>query len=148
MTADELLSERTAVVMQALSWVGVPFAHMGQDRVGGIDCAHLLIDAFAAFVTVDVKPYAPDWFLHSDRDLLRDLVRSHCVQVLAAEPGDIMLFQFGRAASHAGIVVDPDPLMMVHAYRPSRGVRVDECGVGSGFASRLDSCWRLSRWMA
>lgn len=147
MTVD-VLAERTAVVMRALSWVGVPFLHMGQDRAAGIDCAHLLLDAFAPLVAVDVTPYTADWFLHSDRELLRDMVRPHCVQVLAPEPGDIILFQFGRAASHAGIITDGDPLMMVHAYRPSRGVRVDECGVGSGFASRLDSCWRLSRWMA
>jgi hypothetical protein len=36
---------------------------------------------------------------------------------------------------------------MVHAFRPSRGVQVDELGDGSGYQTRLAGFWRLRRWM-
>ena len=38
------------------------------------------------------------------------------------KPGDVAVFRFGRCYSHGGIVVEIDPLAIVHAYAPARCV--------------------------
>jgi hypothetical protein len=60
---------------------------------------------------------------------------------------DIALFRFGRVPSHGAIVVELEPLRILHAFR-GRGVICDELHAGSPFLSRLAGYWRLRRWEA
>jgi cell wall-associated NlpC family hydrolase len=140
-------SERAAVVAEALSWVGTPFRHSTRIKGLGVDCANLLVAAFAGLVDVTFPPYSPDWFLHSDRERLLEVISLHATRVDAPLAlGDIATFRFGRAVSHAGIIVALDPLTIVHAYRPLRGVELHDIDEGSGLGRRLDSVWRITRW--
>lgn len=139
--------ERRQVVDEARSWIGTPFHSGAQVKAGGVDCARLLAAAFRSVVRVDVPAYPADWFLHTDRERLLEVVVPLCSKVASPELGDIALFKFGRCVSHGGIVVETSPsLLMVHAYRPSKGVQVDDIDVGSGLRSRLVGFWRLHRW--
>lgn len=143
-----IADERAAVVAEALTWVGTAFRHATRAKGVGVDCANLVGAAFAPVITVDFPPYPPDWFLHSARERLVEVIEQHCTAAPApVQPGDIATFRFGRAVSHAGIVVSTAPLVMVHAFRPARGVALHEFDVGSGFAARLATVWRLNRWM-
>jgi cell wall-associated NlpC family hydrolase len=144
MTRDD---ERAAVIAEALTWIGTPFRHATRIKGLGVDCANLLTAAFASVVDVVVEPYPADWFLHSDRERLIEVIQVHAQRIDGPVAlGDLATFRFGRTVSHAGIVVSVDPLQMVHAYRPMRGVERHDIGVGSGLASRLDGYWRLNRW--
>lgn len=146
MNFSQIAFERQQVVDEAMTWIGTPFANRAQIKGAGIDCANLLVASFASVERVTVPDYPSDWFLHSDRERLLEVVVPLCVKVSTPAIGDIALFHFGRAVSHGGIVVGLDPLMMIHAFRPSKGVRVDEIGVGSGLSTRLAGFWRLLRW--
>ncbi len=141
--------ERAAVVAEAMSWDGTPFVSGAMIKGAGVDCAHLLVAAFAPVVTVQVPKYPPDWFLHSDRERLLEMVRQFCVTVETPDVGDIATFKFGRATSHAGIIVQTSPtLLMIHAFRPTKGVVVDELGPDTGLSSRFAGYYRLTRWSA
>lgn len=142
-------TSRDAVVQQALSWLGTPWHHAAELKGVGVDCAHLLIAVYGGLSLVDVPPieYAPDWFLHGSKDLLREWVARYCTEVTTPARGDIALYCYGRFASHAGIVVATDPLELVHAFR-GRGVVREEADDNSALLVRLDSYWTLKRWVA
>ncbi len=146
MTFTQLDFQRRQVVDEAMTWIGTPFANRARIKGVGVDCANLLVAAFASVERVTVPAYPPDWFLHSDREYLLDVIRPLCVPIDDPTIGDIAVFQFGRAVSHAGIIVDDNPRRMIHAFRPMNRVQVDEVDVGSGMTSRLAGFWRLRRW--
>jgi len=142
-----VLTERAQVVEAALEFVGTPFRHATRLKGVGIDCAQLLVAAFAPVVQVTFDPYPAAWFLHSNRERLLEVIQRYCV---VAEPpfapGDIATFRFGRTVSHAGIVATVDPLTVVHAFQPAHKVTVHDIGAGTALASRLTNVWRLTRW--
>lgn len=142
-----IIEERAAVIAEALSWVGTPFRHAMRTKGLGVDCAQLLAAAFSEYAVVEIHEYPAQWFLNENAERLLTAIAEWCVPVLdGPELGDIALFRFGRTVSHSAIVVELDPLRIVHAYRPGRGVQVNEIGPGSGLSTRLEGYWRLSRW--
>jgi len=65
-------------------------------------------------------------------------------RAMAVKPGDVAVFKFGRCYSHGGIVVETDPLAIVHAYAPSRCVvedRLAQCAALASRAPRFFSYW-------
>jgi cell wall-associated NlpC family hydrolase len=146
MNFSQIDFERAQVVDEAMTWLRTPFASRAQIKGAGVDCANLLVAAFASVERVTIPDYPSDWFLHSDRERLLEVVVPLCLKVDVPALADIALFHFGRAVSHGGIIVGLDPLTMIHAFRPSKGVRIDEIGPGSGLATRLAGFWRLHRW--
>jgi hypothetical protein len=91
-------------------------------------------------------PYSPDWFLHSDRERLLEVISLHATRVDAPLAlGDIATFRFGRAVSHAGIVVALDPLRwcMPTAHCAASSCTTSTKGQGS-VAARLGLA--LTRW--
>jgi NlpC/P60 family putative phage cell wall peptidase len=148
----DVAAERAAIVAEARTWLGTPFHHAARIKNAGVDCAQLLLGVFVAVGLIAepvIDVYPPDWFLHQDRDRLREIVSAHCVERLApaaAVVGDILLFRYGRSASHSAIVVnDGAHMTAVHSYR-LRGVIEEECGPRSPLASRLVGVWTLRRW--
>jgi hypothetical protein len=62
--------------------------------------------------------------------------------------GDFALFRYGRAVSHAGILVATgEHPIMVHAVR-GVGVILDALETGSAMTVRLVGFWRFARWSA
>lgn len=147
--------ERALVAEIARSWIGTNFHHGARIKGVGIDCAQLLAAVFeeAGLVTADLPDYSVDWFMHEgDERYLTHL--SPYTEPLAdgapIEVGDIVAFRFGRATSHAGIVVDFDAEqapVIVHAFR-GLGVILDALTPGSALAPRITSVHRLTRWMS
>ena len=63
---------RQAVVAEALSWLGTPYAHRQQLKSVGVDCAQLPLAVYAAAGVIgeaDVGAYAAQWHLHRGEEL-------------------------------------------------------------------------------
>ena len=74
----------------------------------------------------DPRPYPSDWHLHRDEERYLGFVIDRAREVEKPQPGDVMLFRWGRSYAHGGIVTVLTPLRVVHAYYPSRCVLEDE----------------------
>lgn len=132
---------REAVVKEALSWIGTPFHDCAGVKGAGTDCLHLLIRVYAEVGLIEnfePEPYGPQWFLHKDEPLFLLGLSEHARQVEVAQPGDIVMYSFGRHAAHSGIVIDDRS--MVHAYKPLGCVMRDS---RADHAHRLHSCWSV-----
>ncbi|WP_210254781.1 hypothetical protein [Methylocapsa sp. S129] len=133
---------RAAVVAATRSWIGTPY-HVCADVKGvGCDCAMLLVRVFCDLGLVapfDPRPYSSDWHLHrSDEVYLRLLLeRAHAVD--SPEPGDVVLFRYGRCFSHGGIVSKSSPLTIIHAFAAAGIVLEEELSHNVAIAHRLDS---------
>lgn len=142
-------AERAAVLVEARSWLGTPFHHAASIKGAGVDCAQLLIACFTAAGVAErpvIGAYAPDWFLHDEGLALGRFVRwiqHYCVPVRTAQPGDIALFRYGRAVSHAGIVVDAGTV--IHSFR-ELGVVYGSLAPTHDLFPRLAGYWTPRRW--
>jgi NlpC/P60 family putative phage cell wall peptidase len=142
--------ERSSVVAEAREWRGTPFHHGVGVKGVGVDCAQLLIAVYVGLGIVegfDPGYYAPDWFLHDYSDRFVDWLRARCVersQTVPLSPGDILLYRYGRVASHGAIYIGGD--RVIHAFR-TRGVVEEECGQGSALAARFVGAWTPMRWI-
>jgi len=109
---------RDAVITDARKWLGTPYHHQARVRGVGVDCAMLLCEVYEAcgmIPHIDPRPYPPDWHLHRSEEKYLGWIKKYADQVDEPMPGDVVLYQFGRTVSHAGIVIDWP--MIIHAYR-------------------------------
>ena len=119
-------SLRDAIITEALTWDKVPYIH-GQHSRHGCDCVGLLIGVAKA-VTLLPETYQPciytsDWHCHNSTELLKQGIEALGGLPIALQdiqPGDILLFRYAHAASHAGILL-PGP-RLIHAKRQARRV--------------------------
>jgi cell wall-associated NlpC family hydrolase len=103
--------QRAAVVAEALMWQRTPWAHASRVKGAGVDCANLVIAAYAAAGVIEAfepPPYPRDWHIHRDDEWFLRFVPTFARQIEErdAAPGDLVLFKIGRVFSHAAIVVD------------------------------------------
>jgi hypothetical protein len=77
------------------------------------------------------RPYPPDWHLHRSEERYLGFIFDHADEVIAPQPGDLMVLRFGRCYSHGGIVTNVRPLTIVHAYFSARRVIEEEVEHGS-----------------
>ncbi len=144
---------RAAVVAAAREWIGTPY-HVCADVKGvGCDCAMLLVRVFVDLGLVapfDPRPYSSDWHLHrSDEVYLRLLLeRAHPVAQSEVEPGDVVLFRYGRCFSHGGIVTKAKPFTLIHAFAAA-GIVIEEALMHNvAIAARLPDARFASYWAA
>ncbi len=135
------LNER--LVQQVLQWVGVPYQHRGLTRAG-CDCTGLLIGCVQELgyaPNYQLRYYPRDWNLHAMAD---DYIRQELAAVAAptpiAQPGDILLFRFGKCVAHSAILVRAKTFLHAHT-------RAGKVEYGSlltvQWAKRLAEVWRL-----
>ena len=118
------MSNQTAVVAAARSWIGTPYLHQASTKAAGSDCLGLLRGVWREVIgaePVAVPAYSADWSEASGREDLLAAARAWLIaKPLADEaPGDVLLFRMrpGAVAKHLGIAarVGPDA-SFVHAY--------------------------------
>ena len=117
LSADRERAVRAAIVREALTWVGTPYAHQGAVKGGAVDCAMLLVTVFVAagvFAPFDPRPYAQQWNLHHNEERYLGWLTASGTEVTAPRFGDVVVWQFGRCYSHAGIIIN-SRLHVVHA---------------------------------
>ena len=141
--------QRAAILAEARSWIGTPYHHMADIKGVGVDCAMILVRVFCDLGLVapfDPRPYTRDWHLHrgEERYLAALLERAHLVA--RPEPGDIVVFRYGRCFSHGGIVTRAAPLTILHAFHPARCVLEEEINHNAEVAERLGDAVFASYW--
>lgn len=122
-------AKRLAVVAEAGSWIGTPYraAQRVKGRAGGVDCLTFVVEVYerAGLVPHCAVPfYPPDWHLHRGIERYLDGVLEYAREIEGPpEPGDIVLFRFGRCFAHGGIVTSWPRL--IHAWNGAGVVPVD-----------------------
>jgi cell wall-associated NlpC family hydrolase len=113
-------ADRARVVAEAESWLGTPYraAQRVKGRDGGVDCLTFVVEVFERAGVIphyEVPFYPPDWHLHRDVERLLDGVLEHAREIDGPpEPGDVVLFRFGRCFAHGGVVTRWP--MLIHAW--------------------------------
>jgi len=111
-------SEREAVVTEAKTWLHTPYHNSARIKGVGVDCGQILLGVFencGLIEHAETGNYPQDWAMHHDEPLYFDWVKKYTKQVDREPlPGDILLYHFGRAPSHAAIVIDYP--MVIHSY--------------------------------
>jgi len=102
--------QRAAVVAEAMTWLGTPWAHRARVKGAGVDCAQFVIKAYAGAGVIDdfdTGEYPRDWHIHKDEERFLTFVPSFAREISEAQvlPGDLALFRIGRVYSHGAIVV-------------------------------------------
>ena len=134
--------EREKIVAEARRWIGTPYHPCADVRGAGVDCGMLIVRVFVDTGLVppfDPRPYAQDWHLHRDEEKYLGFVFDRCHEVLASEapePGDVVVFRYGRCYAHGGIVTETKPLTLVHAFSPARAVVEEPVARNLALASR------------
>lgn len=101
--------QRAGILAEAKAWRGTPFLHMGR-TIKGTDCGGMIW----ALHEHRVKGWAPypewypeDWALHVEHvDVLYKFLKPYFNAVTFPQAGDVVLFHFGRAYSHAAILTE------------------------------------------
>lgn len=109
--------QQARVLDEARSWLGTPYVHSAGVKGAGVDCAMLLVRVYHnAGIIPDIDPrgYSTQWHLHRTEEKYLEWIHQHADRVETPEPGDVVLFRFGRAAAHGGIVVNWPSI--IHSY--------------------------------
>ena len=142
-------AQRAAVVAEARSWIGTPYHHMADLKGIGVDCAMILVRIFCDLGLVepfDPRPYTRDWHLHRSEERYLQALLARARRVGAPQPGDIVVFRYGRCFSHGGVVTSAAPLTIIHAFHPARCVLEEEIARNAEIAERLSDAAFASYW--
>lgn len=131
---------RAMLLAEVRTWLGTPYHHAARMKGVGVDCINLIIGSFentGLLAPVETPRYSPQWHLHRNVELLRDSVLrySHAVDEAAVQPGDVVLYHWGRVKAHAGIVVERGWPFIIHAYSRA-GMVIEADGSGGDLADR------------
>ena len=128
-------NQRGAVVAEARRWLGTPYHHNAAVLGAGVDCAQLVLEAFAGAGIIgrfSAGEYNHDWHLHRGEEKYLEVIESYCHRIDGSEealidrvnppclPGDLLMFKVGRTFSHAAIITDWPQI--IHSYFPARMV--------------------------
>lgn len=139
--ADGSMVPRSAVVAQARSWIGTPWAHQHHYKGVGCDCGGLVrgVSIELGLLPADYADHAPDalrgYGRQNDGQLICRLCDLfwHRIELDAARPGDIVVLRIVKDPQHAAFLGDylHGGLSMIHAL------------VGMGVREhRIDESWR------
>jgi NlpC/P60 family putative phage cell wall peptidase len=132
---------REKIVAEAQSWLGTKWHHEGRVKGAGVDCAQFLIGVYVAAGLVpefQTSHYPPDWHLHRDERRFLSYLLQYAVPVGAddtPQPGDIVMFRYGRHAAHGSIVIGWP--VIIHAWRDVGAVTLTDVSVSPLGAYRL-----------
>lgn len=135
--------QRSAVVVEAQTWLGTPYHPRARVKGAGVDCAHILIAVYAAVGLIqDFDPgyYPPDFMMHRGEERYLSWVKKYARPVEIPLPGDIALYKFGRSTSHGAIVVEWPSI--IHAFIREGGVCLSD-GTRGDLTGRLAGFYSL-----
>lgn len=141
-----MITTRTDIVTEALTWLGTPFHHAARLKGCGVDCANLLLAVFSAVGLVPNVPldaYPMDWHLHNDEPRFLHTLALYAYPLpreAGARPGDIAMFQYGRHAAH-GAIVTAWP-QIIHAWADQGRVVLSDVDSGP-LSARFAGLWRV-----
>ncbi|WP_428493729.1 C40 family peptidase [Rhodopila sp.] len=122
---------RAAIVAEARTWVGTKYHVLGQLKRVGVDCMTLVVlvaKACGLLGDFEIKYYSPQFNLHRSTETYLDGVLKYCREVETPQPGDIVLWKFGRCYSHGAIVVDWPTVIHAHVKQGVVMENVEQAG--------------------
>lgn len=106
------MSDANAIVKEAYTWLGTPHVNQAKVKGKGVDCGMLLIACLegAGIIgedSIEIPPYSNEWHLHHGEEWFLRVVEAYCEAVPREEiqPGDFLLYKFGRCVSHGAVYV-------------------------------------------
>ena len=116
--------QRQAVVCEAQTWVATPYHHCADVKGHGVDCAMFLSRVYSSagvIPFIDPRPYPVDWHLHRSEERYLQTITPYAREIFTPpEPGDFLLFRYGRTYSHSAIVIRGS--VVIHAHAQERAV--------------------------
>lgn len=113
------------IIAELDSWIGTPWKHGIALKGFGADCIQFIIGVAKQFQWLpedytSIK-YNKDWAVHNARSILEEELAKVASRVISGsiddlnllKTGDVIIFRFGKCASHAGMYVGDG--VMVHA---------------------------------
>jgi len=113
-------AERARVVAIALEWDGTPYRPDVRIKNVAGDCTFVakVYEEAGVIAPVHIPPYSPSSHLNRASQLYLTKVmeqpRVREIDEVALLPGDLVLYHFGLAFSHAGIVLPPGWPEIIH----------------------------------
>lgn len=139
---------QVAVWAEALTWQRTPWHHRAHRKGVGVDCAQLLVAAYAGAGLIDwfdTGDYPRDWHIHRDIERMVPIVERFCAEVTAGpEMADIFVCKIGRVYSHAGIVGTWP--QAIHASVADQCVTLCDMDRDAGLISGPRRFFRLKAW--
>lgn len=121
------------VVAEAMTWLRTPYHPRGRVKGHGVDCVTFPVLVYAAVYgkepSVPAK-YSVQWHMHHDEEKYLAHVLEYADPIDSPEPGDFVLWRFGRAFSHGGIIIDWP--LVIHAHMEN-GVTLDDADAAGIF---------------
>jgi len=107
---------RKAILAEARSWLGTPYHHKGRVKGVGADCGGLLYEVYSTQFALEPFPdtYPMDWALHRGDEIYLAFIERYISETFQLLPADIIVFQYGRTYSHAGIFTERGGV--IHAW--------------------------------
>ena len=107
--------EGKKIAAAALDWLGTPHVNAARVRGKGIDCAKLCMAAtedagLLPVGTIVAEGYSNEWHLHQNGEKMLEYFQKYCSPVDTMQPGDFLLYQYGRCISHAGVYIGNDTI--------------------------------------
>jgi hypothetical protein len=139
--------KRLYLILQ--EWLGTPFRHKAGVKHFGCDCIHLVARVCEEMGVLEWKDglipnYPFDWHLHNTRGLMEEGIEENLnVEKLDIKSqmmnGDIILYKYGKAASHSGIFFDG----YVYQSLTDVGVVKLHAFADNVFKKRLNTIYRI-----
>ena len=115
------MTTRADLIAEASTWKGTKYHHHQACKGAGCDCVGFVIGVCRAvgLLAPDFEPvtYPREWHLHKNEEiLLREMLRhgARPIALAQAQPGDVIVFQYGRVSSHLGILLPADRIIHAH----------------------------------
>ena len=125
MTEAEEQVQRRRVVDVALSWERTPYVHEARIKGVGCDCTFIaeVYEEAGLIPHIDIARYSPQWHLHQREERYLGYVLRYAREIpFPPQPGDVVLYRFGRVLSHSAIVIFPGWPHIVHSGSKERMV--------------------------
>ena len=104
------VEERARVIKIAKEWERTPYRHMGRVKGSGADCIMLLAEVFheaGLIPKLQIPFYPQDWMHHRNAEKIFNGMLEFTREIPGdPQPGDLVIFRYGRCFSHAAIVLD------------------------------------------
>lgn len=145
------MTDGEKIAKAAAAWLGTPHINGAKVKGRGVDCGMLLIGCVedAGLLkkdSVQIEPYSNEWHLHHSEEWFLSYVQKYCDEVEDIQPGDFLLYQFGRCISHGAVYAGKG--RVIHAYI-DRGVVMTDLSDVMFFdakgRSRLRGIYRFNR---
>jgi cell wall-associated NlpC family hydrolase len=137
--------QRTKIVRAAKDWLGTPYHHHARVKHAGADCAMFPLAVYqeCGVLPLDFQPpeYSVQWHLHRSEELYLNEIEKFTVEIDAIpQPGDFVVFRFGRTYSHGAIVVEWP--IVIHSYIP-HGVLLSDALRDGELLGRERKCFEV-----